>query len=555
MRRSKTGTPLTTQRRQLRERAASSTVTAEQRSEASLLLLVPPREAPAPRGTQPLASLRVGRGIGFAWAERAAGGIPPLPDSAPDCIGKLVEARISHSHRVVASGRSLIRDRKERLPRQGCGTMSRCFPYPPPGYEPRLRSEHKDLLKKERHKGEKHRKENGRVKGEKYRKDRGKGERKENDRDHKKLKREKRRERRKNKDRNKHKHQCSEKETQKVDDFDNRSPEDRRKHEAVKDIKRSDELVAQFPGQGGHAVHKVNSTNELLRRSSNDFGATAFKEKGSSLSRMVKRSGHAAQHYHGIGLVQKNGSVAYANKKGAGAGVGSQTRIKNGKNLQVGSVEKHSSRRHSNKMKNVERNGDVDEQNKVEDLMHLACLDEQKFACDDIKKRKEFDANSTLHENGMKTTKLPRMSPTNITRVNGKTSPHTQEIAPYSSTELVGANTQEVDWHKPQGGYSNGITGSRYLEQQKVSVSSSVYDTNEGYLKPPHPDTKYLSQVESVPPREDISECIDQDWLFPEDHVERKTATFEAAESHQVWSGVQLVDTAGVVALPYVVPL
>jgi hypothetical protein len=158
-----------------------------------------------------------------------------------------------------------------------------------------------------------------------------------------------------------------------------------------------------------------------------------------------------------------------------------------------------------------------------------------------------------LTENGEKTTKLPRMSP--ITCVNGKTSSHFQRIAPYSSMELVAANAQEVDRHKPQDGHSNGTTGSHYLEQQKVSVSSSVCNSDEGYLKPPHPDTKYLSQVQSIPPRGDVSECINQDWLFSEDRVEREAASFEAAESHQVWSDAQLIDTANVVALPYVIPL
>jgi hypothetical protein len=158
-----------------------------------------------------------------------------------------------------------------------------------------------------------------------------------------------------------------------------------------------------------------------------------------------------------------------------------------------------------------------------------------------------------LTENSKKTSKLPRMSP--VTCVNCKTSPHSQRIAPYSSPELVAVNAQEVDRHKPQDGYSNGTTASHYLEQQKVSVSSSVCDNNEGYHKPPHPDTKYLSQVQSIPPWDDVSECINQDWLFSEDRVEREAASFEAAESHQVWSDAQLIDTADVVALPYVIPL
>lgn len=87
------------------------------------------------------------------------------------------------------------------------------------------------------------------------------------------------------------------------------------------------------------------------------------------------------------------------------------------------------------------------------------------------------------------------------------------------------------------------------------SVSSSGYESNKGYLKQPHPDNKYLSQLHCLPSTQDFSEYIDQDWLFNVDHVRRKTVTLEAAESRQVWSDAQLIDTADVIAMPYVVPL
>jgi hypothetical protein len=250
-------------------------------------------------------------------------------------------------------------------------------------------------LFQERLKGKKHRKENGREKGERKGKDKGKGERKENDRGHKKLKREKHREKRKSKDRDKHNLQTSEKEAQKINDLDNRRPKDRRKHEAGKDIKHSDELVSQFLDQGGYANHQINSTSELLPPSAKASDATASKVKGSSVGGMVKKSGRAAQHCGG--MVPKNDSIAYANKRVNDACRSSETIIKNGKNLQVGSGEKHCSRKHASKVKQVDKNDDVSGQNKVDDLMCLSYVDGQKFACDDIKKRKELDANSTLH--------------------------------------------------------------------------------------------------------------------------------------------------------------
>uniref|UniRef100_A0A804LTW2 Uncharacterized protein n=1 Tax=Zea mays TaxID=4577 RepID=A0A804LTW2_MAIZE len=92
-------------------------------------------------------------------------------------------------------------------------------------------------------------------------------------------------------------------------------------------------------------------------------------------------------------------------------------------------------------------------------------------------------------------------------------------------------------------------------EEQTPSVPSSGYEGNRSYLKQPHPDTKYLSRVHRVPSTHDLSEYIDQSWLFPADHGRRKTARLEDAEPRQVWSDAQLIDAADVVAMPYVVPL
>lgn len=498
--------------------------------------------------------------------------------------------------------------------------MSRCFPFPPPGYESRPRSEerHKDLLRKEKHKDKKHRKA----------KDGGKGETKEKGRDHRKdkhnrkHKRAKCGERKKNKDIYKDRNQT----------LRHKKPKENEQHESVKDIIPSDELVIRIFGQGDHTDHKYNYT-ELLPWSTDSIGCTGSKEKERNLlGRMVKKSAQGTEDNYG--MVQKSDSIAHANKEGMGKGIDSRTEIKNGKSLQDRSAEMHSTRRYNcngvgvchdnsdtqrssggvhtatgrvtpnpntfqrmeetgqdpnisvhsanvkndrsgtkgmgeenqcannfrhkmdwqfardkdgavqgkakgnyrkglegkdrdsvvkkrkteckNKEKEVEKNGTVNEQrhedlgaskDKVDNLVPLGCLNEQKFASD-ISKMKDFYPNS---------------------------SPHGQ--------------------HEFQHSYNNGITGSRYSEEQMPSVSSSGYESNKGYLKQPHPDTKYLSQVHCIPSTQDFSEYIDQDWLFSVDHVRRKTVALEAVESRQVWSDAQLIDTADVIAMPYVVPL
>uniref|UniRef100_K3YNG8 Uncharacterized protein n=1 Tax=Setaria italica TaxID=4555 RepID=K3YNG8_SETIT len=456
--------------------------------------------------------------------------------------------------------------------------MSRCFPFPLPGYEARPRSEqqHKDLLKRR----------------STERKKTGGKERKEKDRDHrkdkhnKKHKREKHGERRKNEDRDKDKKQSLGQETQKNYKHGNRKPEERGQNEAVKDIKPTDEL----------------------------------KERN-SLGRMVNKSVEATQDKHGK-VQNSSDSMVRANKKGMGRGVDSKAKTKNGKSLQVGSAEMHSRRKHGcngvdvrqdysnaqssedvhtanpvvsdsrreangritpspntlqkaeemqpdpeisvhsakgendristkdgmmgkenqsanncrgkmnqqfkrkiqykNKEKEMEKNGTVNEhkhenlgarKNKVHNLMDLGFHNEKKFTSDNINKRKDLSTNSSPHE-------------------------------------LLGTNACEIGRDKPQDVYNNGTTGSHCSAEDIASVSSSGYMSNKGYLKQPHPDTKYLSQLYSLPPAQDFSYYIDQDWLFSQDRDERKTAAFEAAESDQVWSDAQLIDTADVIALP-----
>ncbi|CAO2179774.1 unnamed protein product [Urochloa humidicola] len=538
--------------------------------------------------------------------------------------------------------------------------MSRCFPFPPPGYEARPRSEqhHKDLLKKEKHKEKKHRKE----------KDKGKGERKETDGDNgkdkhnKKHKREKRIDRRKNEDRDKDKKQSLGQDTQKNYKHGNRKPDERGQNEPVKDIKPTDELITRsFVQEGSKEKERI------------------------SIGRMVKKSIEATQDNHG--MVQKSDSIVRANKKRTGRTVDSNSKIRNGKNLQVGSAEIHfrtkhrcngvdiwqdncnaqrsskdvhtanpASRREANgrmtpnpttmlkaeemepdpeisvhsakgengristkgdmmgkenqsannlhgKMnqqvvrnkygeverkvktnygkavkgkdrdrvvkkrkteyknneKEMEKNGTVNEhkhedfgarKDRVDKLKRLGFLNEQKFTSDNIKKRKDFDANSSPHEHSMRMTKLLR-APTKDEEICR----HSQQITPYSSTELFDTNTRETGCCNPKDGYNNVITGSNYSEEDVASVSYSGYKRNKGYLKQTHPDTEYLNQLYSIPPAQDFSYHIDQDWLFSQDREGLKTAAFEAAESDQVWSDAQLIDTADVLALPYVVPL
>ncbi|XP_006659595.1 glutamic acid-rich protein-like [Oryza brachyantha] len=193
---------------------------------------------------------------------------------------------------------------------------------------------------------------------------------------------------------------------------------------------------------------------------------------------------------------------------------------------------------------------------KIDGLLQSGQLNE-KFISNDVKKRKDVDPNTSLlvAEHGMRMNKLPRISPT-IPCASDEILEHSHGSRPSSSTVPVGANTSEADrFQDSKECCNNDVTGSHHLKEPKTSISSSNCGSSPVSLKPPHPDAMYLNQVYSIPAMDDFSECIDQDWLLSRCSVDRKSEILEAAQPSQVWAEARLIDSADVVALPYIVPL
>ncbi|CAL5203622.1 unnamed protein product [Lathyrus oleraceus] len=75
--------------------------------------------------------------------------------------------------------------------------------------------------------------------------------------------------------------------------------------------------------------------------------------------------------------------------------------------------------------------------------------------------------------------------------------------------------------------------------------------------KPPHPDTKYISQVYSVPKANEWSDFVDQEWLFDNNRSQEQkpvVKSSEVADTLQVWAEAVHIEPADVFALPYVIP-
>ena len=79
----------------------------------------------------------------------------------------------------------------------------------------------------------------------------------------------------------------------------------------------------------------------------------------------------------------------------------------------------------------------------------------------------------------------------------------------------------------------------------------------EASAKPPHPDSKYLSQVYTVPTIDEPSDYDDQEWLFSSNGFQSEKPKVESSkveETPQVWAEALRIESADVCALPYVIP-
>lgn len=140
---------------------------------------------------------------------------------------------------------------------------------------------------------------------------------------------------------------------------------------------------------------------------------------------------------------------------------------------------------------------------------------------------------------------------------NGSTLESCQAPIPLSS-DSPGAGTHlKVDNKERK---VNGMTEAQLLSvspAKHLSASAQASQIDEVCMKPPHPDSKYLSQVLSVPEMEEWPDFDDQSWLFHSNESQSKKSNVgfsEIDEAPQVWAEALQIESADVCALPYVIP-
>ncbi|XP_031479592.1 uncharacterized protein LOC116250217 [Nymphaea colorata] len=186
-----------------------------------------------------------------------------------------------------------------------------------------------------------------------------------------------------------------------------------------------------------------------------------------------------------------------------------------------------------------------------------------------VRKRKEMEINGVLHD-GIRPHKLLRPNFGTALPLENGYKVETVHIGVHQALDRQGG----LDNRKPESiAYSNSCALSPLRKEHKIngkiepqlltvslkpSASATVVATGTGTSessKPPHPDSKYLNQILTVPKMPEWSEFDDQEWLFSSSDAQSKRSfQSEIDGMPQVWSEALHIETADMHALPYVIP-
>ena len=106
----------------------------------------------------------------------------------------------------------------------------------------------------------------------------------------------------------------------------------------------------------------------------------------------------------------------------------------------------------------------------------------------------------------------------------------------------------------------NGFIKSQEPKSHPSISSVKAKENGEASAKKrPHSDLKYLDQILNVPERDEVDETEEQEWLFGQSGMKllkkpKTDSSTSSDESQQVWNQALSIESADILALPYVVP-
>ncbi|XP_056168636.1 uncharacterized protein LOC115683435 isoform X1 [Syzygium oleosum] len=177
-----------------------------------------------------------------------------------------------------------------------------------------------------------------------------------------------------------------------------------------------------------------------------------------------------------------------------------------------------------------------------------------------LKKRKDIEANGFLHENEAKLHKLPR--PTS-------TSHHLMENGRILDPSQTPSKFLLDRWDFPDALKAeikeNKVNGILDTKPDPISTIHPLPEKSledllaEAAARSPHHDSKYLDELLAVPKLEELPELErDDDWLFASRRQKPKKEEGGSSkveeETPRIWDKAVYLESADIVALPYVVP-
>lgn len=552
--------------------------------------------------------------------------------------------------------------------------MSRCFPFPPPGYEKKARTDDPDLLKKEKQREKKHKKE---KKDKEKRESKEKKDKDGSDEKHreKKDKKEKHREKKKDKDKEKNSGSDEKRLYGKSEVHDGEKTPNEKKFPGKSEGHNGEKFVPKEKDRdkGRNSNSGEKKVPMQFSGYSREYSQNSYPAGDSKDSKIVQELGrrvgdedkrvesHLVEKFAGKDRRRDEGmvkSVARSTgsldegkeKKRDEKGVGDEVRFSGNVMFQKLSVqtevegmprplEKDSESRSEGKERTKQKEGDdrrgdkskynikdkneqgKDKEKKKEKAkmksehkniekdklkqinkddriaahntkaLHLP-KDGNRNAISEgnLRKRKELETNGYCHANDIKPSKLQKRTtsshsftvgnnlaesasishslmeinklprPTSSSHSlsgNGRILDHCQTPAPFTSDKGGAADNFKADNKERK---LNGVIVSQPLSVNTARPQFTAVQTDqiaEVPVKPPHPDTKYLSQVLLVPKMEDCSNFDEQEWLFHSSDSHSQTPKLGYSgnyEMPQVWAEAMRIESADVCALPYVIP-
>ncbi|KAF8094623.1 hypothetical protein N665_0358s0005 [Sinapis alba] len=440
--------------------------------------------------------------------------------------------------------------------------MSRCFPFPPPGYEKKIRTDEADSLIKENQKKEKKHKKEKKDKEKKEGKDTSKDKHKE-----RKEKKEKHKDR-KDKDRSKEK---------------GRTSEDKKASGVLPNTGDGEKPVTNTLRNNGNGESKF--IQDLARRNRDEEEATESQSVGKigfpGGVVMEKRSGNAGvssytdqkgteftvkpmdkkDEANKMGIQEKNHrmeSVTMADMSVDREGI-KKSEPKN-TTYRSSKEEKTESIIGKDKPKYVEGGARLKE--RVVDTSNFRMQDRasvKNLTSEGILgKQKNLDTNGFLYENGSRPKKIQRPVDSPVSSVeNGiKLGACQTPLKPVSELQET-VRKGEAKEHRV-----NGFIKSQEPKSRPTISSVEVNENGEASAKKrPHSDLKYLEQILNVPKREELHEVdeTEEEWLFGHSGMKllkkpKTDSTTSLDESLQVWNQALSIESADILALPYVIP-